>query len=88
MENVFVFIEILFKMLLFKGGVLIYPEHCILDIIVDTFTIKLIARQMDPMQWMGAVRMRVQTADRNITIIHIIPVHELMSCQVNKQITH
>ncbi len=26
---VFVFIEILFKMLLFKGGVLIYTEHCI-----------------------------------------------------------
>ncbi len=24
-----VFIEILFKMLLFKGGVLIYAEHCI-----------------------------------------------------------
>ncbi len=29
LENVFVFIEILFKMLLFKGGVLIYAEHCI-----------------------------------------------------------
>ncbi len=29
MENVFVFIEILFKMLLFQGGVLIYAEHCI-----------------------------------------------------------
>ncbi len=27
LENVFVFIEILFKMLLFKGGVLIYAEH-------------------------------------------------------------
>ncbi len=25
------FIEILFKMLLFKGGVLIYAEHCIFD---------------------------------------------------------
>ncbi len=25
---------------------------------------------MDPLQWMGAVRMRVQTADKNITIIH------------------
>ncbi len=23
----------------------------------------------DPLQWMGAVRMRVQTADKNITII-------------------
>ncbi len=29
LENVFVFIEILFKILLFKGGVLIYAEHCI-----------------------------------------------------------
>ncbi len=28
LENVFVFIEILFKILLFKGGVLIYAEHC------------------------------------------------------------
>ncbi len=25
---------------------------------------------MDTLQWMGAVRMRVQTADKNITIIH------------------
>ncbi len=29
LENVFMFIEILFKMLLFKGGVLIYADHCI-----------------------------------------------------------
>ncbi len=29
LEMVFVLIEILFKMLLFKGGVLIYAEHCI-----------------------------------------------------------
>ncbi len=28
MEMVFVFTEILFKILLFKGGVLIYAEHC------------------------------------------------------------
>ncbi len=28
LENVFVFIEILFKILLFKGGVHIYAEHC------------------------------------------------------------
>ncbi len=34
LENVFVFIEILFKMLLFKGGVLIYTEHCIIYIVV------------------------------------------------------
>ncbi len=25
---------------------------------------------MDPLQWMGAVRIRVQTADKNITVIH------------------
>ncbi len=25
---------------------------------------------MNPLQWMGAVRMTVQTADKNITIIH------------------
>jgi len=25
---------------------------------------------LDPLQWMGAVRMSVQTADKNITIIH------------------
>ncbi len=34
---------------------------------------------MDPLQWMGAVRMRVQTADKNITIIHTTPVHRLTS---------
>ncbi len=28
---------------------------------------------------MGAVRMRVQTADKNITIIHTTPVHQLTS---------
>ncbi len=27
---------------------------------------------METLQWMGAVRMRVQTADKNITIIHTI----------------
>ncbi len=37
---------------------------------------------MDPLQWMGAVRMRVQTADKNITIIHTTPVHQLMSYEV------
>ncbi len=47
------------------------------------------------LQWMGAVRMRVQTTDENITIIHnLTPVHQLMSCEVksymfkNKQIHH
>ncbi len=28
---------------------------------------------MDALQWMGAVRMRVQTVDKNITIIHTTP---------------
>ncbi len=44
LENVFVFIEILFKMLLFKGGVLIYVKHCIYLSIcktaIDLFDIK------------------------------------------------
>ncbi len=31
---------------------------------------------------MGAVRMRVQTADKNIIIIHTTPVHQLTSCEV------
>ncbi len=34
---------------------------------------------MDALQWMGAVRMRVQTADKYITIIHTTPVHQLTS---------
>ncbi len=29
------------------------------------------------LQWMGAVRMKVQTADKNITVIHTTPVHPL-----------
>ncbi len=33
------------------------------------------------LQWMGAVRMRVQTADKNITKIHTTPVHQLTSCE-------
>ncbi len=37
---------------------------------------------MDPLQWMGAVRMRVQTADKNIhsnpQVMHTTPVHQLM----------
>ncbi len=36
---------------------------------------------MDPLQWMGAIRMRVQTADKNITIIHTNPVHQLKFCE-------
>ncbi len=33
-------------------------------------------------KWMGAIRMRVQTADKNITIIHTTPAHQLISCKV------
>ncbi len=40
---------------------------------------------MDPLQWMGAVRMRVQTADKNITMIHLTPIHQLMSCEAEKK---
>ncbi len=39
---------------------------------------------MDPLQWMGTVRIRVQTADENITIIHTTPVHQLTSCEAKK----
>ncbi len=35
---------------------------------------------MDPLQWMGAVRMRVQTADKDITMIYTTPVLQLTSC--------
>ncbi len=31
---------------------------------------------MGPLQWMGAVRMRVQTADKNITITHSFSPHK------------
>ncbi len=36
---------------------------------------------MDSLQWMGAIRMRVQTADKNITIIHTTPVHQSVPCE-------
>ncbi len=36
----------------------------------------------DALQWMGAVRMRVQTADKNITIIHSSPSVNILSCEV------
>ncbi len=39
---------------------------------------------MDALQWMGAVRMRVQTADTNITIIHTTPVQQLTSWEAKK----
>jgi len=36
LEMVFVFIEILFKILLFRGGVLIYAEHCRYNVALST----------------------------------------------------
>ncbi len=39
----------------------------------------------DALQWMGAVRMRVQTADKNITIIHTTPVYQLTSGEDKKR---
>ncbi len=41
---------------------------------LEKFNITSLAHSpVDPVQWMGAVRMRVQTADKNITIIHTSP---------------
>uniref|UniRef100_A0A672PN08 Utrophin n=1 Tax=Sinocyclocheilus grahami TaxID=75366 RepID=A0A672PN08_SINGR len=37
----------------------------------------VICSAMGPLKLMGAVRMRVQTADKNITVIHTTPVHQL-----------
>ncbi len=36
---------------------------------------------MYSLQWMGAVRIRFQTADKNITIL-MTPAHQLTSCEV------
>ncbi len=33
---------------------------------------------MDPLQWMGAVRLWVKTADKDITIIHTTQIHQKM----------
>ncbi len=42
---------------------------------------------MDPLQWMGAVRTRVQTTDKNVTIIHTTPVYLWMSWEVKSCVT-
>ncbi len=42
LEMVFVFIEILFKILLFKGGVLIYAEHCMTFKMITRFSLFLV----------------------------------------------
>ncbi len=43
---------------------------------------------MDHLQWMGAVRMRVQTDDKkhhnNPQVIHTTPVHQLMFFRSDK----
>ncbi len=39
---------------------------------------------MDPLQWMGAIRMRVQTADKNIIIIHTHP--PIQSCEAKSYV--
>ncbi len=44
---------------------------------MEKFSTYITCSPMDSLQWMGAVRMRVQTADKNITIIHTTPVHQL-----------
>ncbi len=44
---------------------------------------------MDPLQWMCAVRIRVQTADKtsnNPEVIHTTPVHQLTSCEVKSEV--
>ncbi len=46
-----------------------------------TFKLKLLP-VCYALQWMGAVKMRGQTANKNITIIHTTPVHQLMFCEV------
>ncbi len=43
------------------------------------FSLEQICSPINPLQWMGAVRMRVQTADKNISIIQTTPVHVLTS---------
>ncbi len=48
---------------------------------LDKYTITSCS-PMDYLQWMGAVRMRVQTADKSITVINTTPVHQLTSCEV------
>ncbi len=42
----------------------------------------IICSPMDALQWMGAVRMRVQTSYKNITIIYTTTIHQLMTCEV------
>ncbi len=43
------------------------------------FVLHVTCTTLDLLEWMGAVRTRVQTADKNIAIIHTTPVHQLRS---------
>ncbi len=45
-------------------------RDCFLSSDLEKCSISITCSLMDPLQWMGAVRMRDQTADKNITIIH------------------
>ncbi len=45
-------------------------------------SITSLAHQWYSLQWMGAIRTRDQTADKNIAVIHTTPVHQLTSCEV------
>ncbi len=49
---------------------------------LEKFSISSLAHQWILCSEWVAVRMRVQTADKNITIIHTTPIHQLMSCEV------
>ncbi len=44
---------------------------------LEKCSIPSLAHQWILCMWMGAVRMRVQTADKNITIIHTTPVQSI-----------
>ncbi len=59
LENVFVFIEILFKMLLFKGGVLIYAEHCIYNYTKCFLSSKSAQESRDTEDWSWTFRFAV-----------------------------
>ncbi len=39
---------------------------------IQAIDIDITCSPMDPLQWMGAVTIRLQTADKNITIIQTI----------------
>ncbi len=42
---------------------------------------------MDPLQWMGAVRMRVQRAGKNITVCNESPVQSIQNLRLGRRFT-